>query len=127
MPDIFLDSSRKERHFPMSIMSERSDAALSQGEAERATPFRPKVQERSILVQGCDSECGRGSPRRPSTPMPLSGRSDAALSQGEAERATPFRPKVQERSILVQGCEAHAQGGARGVEGRRVLDNERRG
>jgi hypothetical protein len=33
------------------------------GEAERARPFRPKVQERSILVQASESACGRGSPR----------------------------------------------------------------
>ena len=46
--------------------------------------------------------------------------SDVRVAGGEAERAAPFRPEVQERSVLVQGCVAHAEGGARGVEGRRA-------
>ncbi len=44
-------------------MSERSDAVFRAGEAERAAPFRPEVQEQSVLVQASVSECGRVSTR----------------------------------------------------------------
>ena len=56
--------------------------------------------------------------------IPAPAQQGASSSRGEAERAQPFRPKVQERSILVQVRKARAEGGARGVLVRRVLDNE---
>ena len=47
-------------------------------------------------------------------------------TEGEAERAKPFRPKVQERSILVQVRTARGRGSTRGGE-LKGLENERRG